>query len=83
MIIDLILDRAEAAEKYSALKFYYAVREYQDIWPEITAPILRAFRKSFIKGNSDKEIKKALCQYVDDNGYNPQIKVYINLVSWK
>lgn len=76
MIIDLILDRVEGA-KYSARQFYREVKEYADIWPEMCAPILRAMAK----GN-EIATKKALCNYIADNEYNPQLKHFICAVTW-
>lgn len=76
MIIDLILDRKDGA-KYSPREFYFAVLEYRDIWPELSDPITKA-----LDGGTEKDIKRALCDYVLTQGYNPEICDYINRVSW-
>lgn len=76
MIIDLILDRRDGVS-FDAERFYADILDYSEIWPEMCEPIISAL------ANFDENgAKKALCQYIDDEGYNPEIKDYIYTVSW-
>lgn len=75
MIIDCILDRQdlEMFEEYIPHDFYLEMMKYG----EESYPITRAM------DNGDEEnVKKALCDYIDRNDYNPTIKDYINSVEW-
>lgn len=76
MIIDIILDR-KCGEKYSPREFYRSIMEYGEMWPGIAWPIARA-----MDGGTEKDVKRELCEYIDNNGYNPEIKEYINSVNW-
>ena len=76
MIIDLILDR-RGGVAYDPQQFYFDVLEYRDIWPELSDPITQA-----LDGGTEEDVKKELCKYVTENGYNPEICDYINSVSW-
>lgn len=76
MIIDLICDRMDG-EEYSPREFYFKVMEYGEIWPNLAWPIARA-----MDGGTEKDVKRELCAYIDNNGYNPEIKNFINLVNW-
>lgn len=40
-------------------------------------PISRA-----LDGGTEEDVKRELCLYIDDNGYNPAIKDYINSIQW-
>ena len=92
MIIDLILDRKDddallaqgythkrygdgtvIALEFSPEKFYRDVMRYGDIGHAITS--------AMDYGTGD-DVKKALCDYIDDNGYNPEIKGYVSSVNW-
>lgn len=76
MIVDLILDR-KAGDRYSPTDFYSSVLEYRDIWPELSDPITRA-----MDGGTEADVRRELCAYIDNAGYNPEIKDYINRVNW-
>lgn len=76
MIIDLILDRQDGAE-YSPRRFYNEVMDYGSIWPEICDPISRA-----MDYGEEEDVKRELCRYIDEQGYSPDIKDYINEVNW-
>ena len=72
MIIDLILDRQDGFG-YSPKEFYDEVSEYdEDGWE-----IARA-----LDSGTERDIKKALCDYVVNNDYNADICDYINSVKW-
>lgn len=76
MIIDLILDRRDS-EEYNPRDFYKSVYEYFEIWPEICAPIIKA-----MDNGNEEDVRRELCNYIDRQGYNPEIKDYVNSVKW-
>ena len=81
MIIDLILDRKDNEEAfgedlYSSLDFYYEIRDYEEILG-LNGDISKA-----MDYGTENDVKKALCDYIDKNDYNPEIKEYINSKSW-
>ena len=77
MIIDLILDRKDnevfGYDAYNAHDFYMNVLGYGRVGDEIT--------KAMDYG-TEKDVKDALCKYIDDHNYNPDIKKYINSKQW-
>jgi hypothetical protein len=75
MIIDFILDR-RAGVPYDAKKFYDYVRGEEDVF-EFDPVISRA-----MDGGSEEDVKKALCRYIVDQGYNDRVCDYINSVDW-
>ena len=74
MIIDLILDAKDG--DYRAKNFYDRVSEYES---ELDSnwPISRA-----LDGGTNDDVVSALCNYVDDNGYDPDIKEFIRTFTW-
>ena len=76
MIIDLILDR-RAGVPFDSVDFAFQVNDYKEIFPEQAQPILEA-----LSTKCEQRVKHALCAYVLDNGYNPEICDFINSVSW-
>lgn len=76
MIGDLICDRKDG-EKYSAREFYWAVMDYRDRWPEWADEITRA-----MDAGEEPDVMAALCKYVDEAGWNAQVKDYICSVKW-
>jgi len=81
MIIDLILDRYgyngdNSGVLYRAHDFYFNVLEYENTF-DLPHNITIA-----MDYDGEPEIKKALCDYVKNGGYNPAICDYINRVSW-
>lgn len=76
MVIDLILDRRDGVE-YDPRDFYYEVSKYGDVFPEIVFPITAA-----LDGGGEADVRRELCSYVDEMGYDPGIKDYINSVEW-
>ena len=82
MIIDLILDRKDDIEfneidTYNAHRFYSECMEYNSIFDGIANEITIA-----MDYGTEKEVKKALCNYIIDNGYNEKICDFINTVNW-
>jgi hypothetical protein len=77
MIIDLILDRRDNENwenfEYSAHDFYIDCMRYGKIGDEIT---------SAMDYGTEADTKKALCNYIDNNNYNPLIKNYIMAREW-
>ena len=76
MIIDLILDR-RAGVPFDSVDFAFQVNDYKEIFPELARPILEA-----LSSRCEQRVKHAICAYVLDNGYNPEICDFINSVSW-
>lgn len=72
MIIDLILDRQEGTP-YEPKTFYNSCMNYGSIADEITRAM---------DAGTEENIKAALCAYIDEQEYNPEIKNYIHSVKW-
>ena len=73
MIIDLILDR-KGGSSYKAKEFYNNVMAYEE---GTDYKISRA-----LDGGTEEDVRKALCDYIINNEYNPKICNYINRVTW-
>lgn len=80
MIIDLILDRKDNEQfncfGYDPKAFYNDCMEYDSIFG-VGSKITMA-----MDYGDEKDVQKALCDYIDDNGYNPDIKNFINTHQW-
>lgn len=72
MIIDLILDRKDG-DDYNARDFYFNVLEYGEPGRAITQAL---------DGGTNRDVQKALADYIMDNEYNPEICGYIFSVDW-
>lgn len=75
MIIDLILDRKDG-QQYDAKDFYNNILQYEKTF-HFRPDISRA-----LDGGTNEDVQRALCAYIDENGWNPAIKDYINSVDW-
>lgn len=75
MIIDLILDRKDG-DYYDATSFYNNVIGY-----EKSSNIGNSISKAF-KSGKERNVKQALIDYIDENGYNNSVKKYIQSVDW-
>lgn len=75
MIVDFILDRQDGV-KYNAREFYDYVREEESIF-DFNTSISYAMDEL-----EEEDVKKCLCDYIKDNGYNLAICDYINSVEW-
>lgn len=75
MIIDLILDR-KAGCLYDVNKAYKYIKEESEILG-LDNDIVEAFEKA-----DNALIQQALCKYIDTQGYNSEIKDYVNSVNW-
>lgn len=78
MIIDRILDRKDNEElfenyNYNAQDFYFEILGYGKIGNEITLAM---------DYGTNEDVQNALCNYIDENDYNPQIKNYVNAREW-
>lgn len=72
MIIDLILDRKDGYN-YNPKVFYHRVAEYGEIGSEIAEAL---------DNGEEENVKSALRRYIHTNGYDMDIKNYINGVNW-
>ena len=75
MVIDLILDRRDG-DIFDPVEFANEVHDYCDVFPELQ-PIDDA-----IGSEVEQRVKHALCGYVLDGGYPPEICDFINSVPW-
>ena len=78
MIVDRILDRKDNYEEfgqddYKPHDFYFDVFVYGRIGDDITRAM---------DFGTEEDVKRALCDYVIRNEYNPDICNYINSVNW-
>ena len=81
MIIDLILDRKYNEEipgydSYDPYEFYREVMSYVSIF-ELPRDI-----SSALDYGTEDDVRNALCKYIDDQQYNPNIKDYVNSKTW-
>jgi|DEB0MinimDraft_6_1074348.scaffolds.fasta_scaffold47472_1 hypothetical protein len=74
MIIDEILEAKEG--RYNARDFYEYVSESEAFFNS-EWPISRA-----MDGGTNKDVQRELCAYIDKNGYNPEIKTFVNGFTW-
>lgn len=74
MVIDLILDRKDGKE-YNFKEFFENVFKYGKTFQNYS------LINAFAMGN-EKDIKKALCDYIIYNDYNQNICDYIKSVKW-
>lgn len=72
MIVDLILDRRDG-KKYKASEFYRGCYAYGYVGTDITAAM---------DYGTEKDVKDALKQYIEDQEYNPEIMFFIDAVDW-
>lgn len=77
MIIDCIIDRYENEKRgdfeYNARQFYFDLMGYGRTGDNITRAM---------DGGTEDDTRRALCDYIDGNGYNPKIKDFINARKW-
>ena len=77
MIIDRILDRRDDERDgifaYNPKEFYLDILGYGRVGDGITRAM---------DFGEESDVKKALCRYIIDNEYNPEICVYIHSVNW-
>lgn len=73
MVIDFILDRKEGTY-YDPYDFYSYLMQFEN-------PEYQAISYAMDYG-TEQDVKKALCNYIDGEGYNPDIKDFINANNW-
>ena len=76
MIIDLILDRKGGAF-YNPRDFYMEVASYDYLTPVHSERITRA-----MDGGEEEDVRRELMNYIHQNGYNEELKDYIESVKW-
>lgn len=79
MIIDEILDAKEG--HYDVRYFYNYVTNEESLrslhFDEDNYPISRA-----LDGGTNADVQRELCAYIDREGYNQDIKLFINQFTW-
>lgn len=73
MIIDLILDRKEGNNLYSAKRFYDGVSGYGDVGVDIA---------SAMDGGENEDVQRELCNYIKKERYNEKICEYVMGKRW-
>lgn len=76
MIIDLILDRKDGSP-YNAREFYWDVLQYESIFDFDCYGISRA-----MDYGTNKDVQNALCKYIREQQYNPNICDYVKTQDW-
>lgn len=74
MVIDKICDAMDG--DYNPRDFYEYVSESESIFNSDWS-ISRA-----MDSGTNADVQNALCKYIDVNGYNPDIKTFINSFTW-
>lgn len=77
MIIDKILDAKNGC--YNSQWDECTGAEY--IYDEATEFNLLYIAEAFDSG-TNSDCQKALCRYIDEQGYNPEIKDFVNSFQW-
>lgn len=73
MIVDIILDRKDG--------FKFGKEQLKDMYDESMMFGFDYLSRALDYG-TEEDVKKALCRYIDEQDYNPNIKEYINSVNW-
>lgn len=76
MIIDEILERKEGMP-YNSKDFY----DYVSYWAETDNDVGTGIARA-LDGGTEEDVKRELCKYIKEQGYNPAICDYINSVNW-
>ena len=76
MIIDEILERKEGMP-YNPKDFY----DYVSYWAEDDTDVGTGIARA-LDGGTEEDVKRELCKYIKEQGYNPAICDYINSVNW-
>ena len=74
MIIDLILDRKDGKE-YDPKEFYCDVLKHEHFFGNYAISRAMDYGK-------EKDVRKALCDYITRNGYNKDICKWVKSVKW-
>ena len=76
LIIDLILDR-KCGVPYKAESFYRECVAYSAVFDGIGDGITAA-----MDYGTEQDVHRALCKYIDSNGYNPGLHDFIFAKKW-
>lgn len=74
MIVDYILETMESPKTYDARDFYNYIMD--DVFEEFR------YIAAALDCGSNEDVQKALCKYLDTQGYNPEIKKFVNAFDW-
>lgn len=77
MIIDLILDRKNG-RRYSAHDFYLEVRKYESLGVGVHGEDISIA----MDYGDNRDVQRALCQYIQRNGYPADIEDHIRSQVW-
>lgn len=80
MVIDIILDR-RAFEREDGNYEWYGKRQFRYLYDYAVSFQFDYLGRALDSGE-EEDVKLALCRYIDENGYNPNIKEYIRSVKW-
>lgn len=80
MIIDVILDRRGFEQKDGDYD-WYTVHNLRDIY-NYAMTFGYDYISRAIDSGTEKDVKDALCQYIDENKYKATFKKYIRSVEW-
>lgn len=80
MIIDVILDR-RAYERKDKIFGWYGEKQFRDLYDYAMSFEFHYLARA-IDGGTEKDVKDALCRYIDENGYRPSIKRFVRSVNW-
>lgn len=75
MIIDCILDAVDFGE-YNPKEFYDYLTEYYS-----NSVYSKAIARALDSGTNE-DIQEAICQYIDANGFNTDIKIKVKSFNW-
>ncbi len=78
MVIDIILDRRADVNDGQDNWSYSEIKDLYDSAVELGFVELR----DILNYGTEEEVKQELCRYIDDQGYRPSIKKFINSVDW-
>lgn len=73
MVVDIILDRKDG--------FTYSIDEFADLYDQATSFGFVELARAIDSG-TEEDVKRELKNYIDEQGYNEEIKDYIDSVDW-
>ena len=78
MVIDIIIDRQADVNDGQDTWDYNKAKDLYDSAVEFGFVELR----DSLDFGTEEEVKQELCKYIDDQGYRPSIKKFVNSVDW-
>ena len=79
MVIDIIIDRRDAIQDCGEDDWYYD--KAKELYNAAEESGFVELRDSLDYG-TEEEVKQDLCKYIDDQGYRPSLKDFVNSVDW-